>query len=268
MVKARQVVGLSRKAIYASLAVGTVVTGCGGPQEGTATTSAGEDGSPKTRPELVVFVYDRSTSISAYQLELARQLTNERIRKLDHGDRIAAHQILQLSLSEPPQRWSQTVPRREWQEQAMARDSVARARFLKDAQDYLVLFTDTLNRGDINGTDILSTMHDVAADLQAGGNRDATLYVFSDMLQSNRTIDMEGLHRMPPDNYVQSEKNKGTLPDLTGLCVVVVGARVDNAASQRVKRFWEEYFVATGAALMERNYIHRPVTLPAPACDA
>jgi hypothetical protein len=267
MVKARRIVGLSRRAIFTSLAVGTIVAGCGGPSEGTATTSTGEDGAPKARPELVVLVYDRSTSISGYQLALARQLTNERLRKLDHGDRIAAHQILQLSLSEPPRRWSQTVPRREWQEQQMARDSVTRARFLRDAQDYLVAFTDTTSREDINGTDILSTMHDVAADLRAAGTREATLYVFSDMLQSNRTIDMEGLRRMPPSNYVQAELNKGTLPDLTGLCVVVVGARVDNAASQRVKRFWDEYFEATGAVLLDRNYVHRPVTLPAPACD-
>ena len=49
----------------------------------------------RSTPQLVVFVYDRSTSISGHQLELARQLTNERIRKLDHGDRIAAHQLLQ-----------------------------------------------------------------------------------------------------------------------------------------------------------------------------
>ena len=53
--------------------------------------------------------------------ELARQLTNNRIRKLDHGDRIAAHQLLQLSLEEPPRRWSETVPQREFTEQAMMR---------------------------------------------------------------------------------------------------------------------------------------------------
>ena len=149
----------------------------------------------------------------------------------------------------------------------MSRDSTIRARFLQDAQDYLIVFTDTTGRSEIDGTDILSTMHDVAADLRAAPNRKAVLYVFSDMLQSNRTIDMEGLRRMPPSSWISQQSSKGTLPDLAGLCVVVIGARVDNDASQRVKSFWDEYFEATGASMIDRNYTLRPVTLPEHPCD-
>ncbi len=210
-----------------------LLAGCGMP-EGNAAGGEGDGGVlPGSTPQLVVFVYDRSTSISHHQLELARQLTNARIRKLDHGDRLAAHQLLQLSLEEPAQRWSETVPQRQFTDEAMMRDSVTRARFLQDAQDYLIAFTDTTGREDINGTDILSTFHDVAADLAAAPGRKATLYMFSDMLQSNRVIDMEELHRMPPEGWVESEKANGTLPGLSGLCVYIVGARVDTEASQR-----------------------------------
>lgn len=239
---------------------------CGAPE---ASSAGGEGGTELTRtpPVLVIFMYDRSTSISGNQLEIARQLTNERVRKLDHGDRIAAHQILQLSLEEPPMRWSETVPARQFTEQTMARDSVTRARFLQDAQDYLRVFTDSTSRTNIDGTDILSTLHDVAADLLAAGNRRATLYIFSDMLQANRAMNMEGLARMPPANWVRREKAEGTLPDLSGLCVVVIGARVDTDAGQRVKAFWDEYFEATGATLLDQNYTLRPVSLPTRPCD-
>jgi hypothetical protein len=244
-----------------------LLAGCGTP-EGNAAAGEGEGGTiARSTPELVVFVYDRSSSIEDHQLKLARDLTNDRIRKLDHGDRIAAHELLQLSLDEPPKRWSETVPQRQWTEQEMKKDSVIRARFLRDAQDYLVVFTDTTGRSEIDGTDILSTMHDVAADLRAASNRAAVLYVFSDMLQSNRTIDMEGLRRMPSSSWVADQAGKGTLPDLSGLCVVVIGARVDTEASQRVKSFWDEYFEATGATLLARNYTLRPVTLPEHPCD-
>ena len=254
------------RATLCALVLVTGMAGCGTPE---ASSAGGEGGTELTRtpPELNIFVYDRSTSISGSQLEIARQLTNDRIRKLDHGDRIAAHQILQLSLEEPPLRWSETIPTREFTQQRMARDSISRARFLQDAQDYLQAFTDSTSRDDINGTDILSTLHDVASDLRAAGNRRATLYIFSDMLQSNRTINMEGLARMPPRNWVQRESADGTLPDLSGLCVVVVGARVDTDAGQRVKRFWDEYFEETGATLLDRNYTLRPVTLPEHPCD-
>lgn len=241
--------------------------GCGTP-EGNAAAGEAEGGTTvKSIPELVVFVYDRSSSIEDHQLEIARQLTNERIRGLNYGDRIAAHELLQLSLDEPPKRWSETVPQRQWEELAMSRDSTIRARFLQDAQDYLVIFTDTTGRSEIDGTDILSTMHDVAADLQAAPNRKAVLYVFSDMLQSNRTIDMEGLRRMPSSSWVSQESSKGTLPDLAGLCIVVIGGRVDTDASQRVKHFWDQYYEATGAILIDRNYTLRPVTLPEHPCD-
>ena len=52
-----------------------MVAGCG-TQEGNA-AGEGEGGVLKrSPPQLVIFVYDRSTSISHHQLELARQLTN------------------------------------------------------------------------------------------------------------------------------------------------------------------------------------------------
>ena len=106
----------------------------------------------------------------------------------------------------------------------------------------------------------------MAADLRAAPGRDATLYIFSDMLQSNRTIDMEGLRLMPSSNWVERERTAGTLPDLSGLCVYVVGARVDTNMSQRVKDFWQEYFDATGAVFEARNYTLRPVELPEHPC--
>ena len=58
----------------------------------------------------------------------------------------------------------------------------------------------------------------------------------------------------------------GMLPDLRGLCVVVVGARVDTEAAQRVKKFWIDYFEQTGATLRDENYMHRPVSVPAEPC--
>lgn len=238
-------------------------------------TAACGGGSPKARaaakpedrtPELVIFVYDRSTSIRDSQLELARQLTDRRLESLHFGDRIAALQLLQRSLAEPPKRWSQRVPKREYPGKNVASDSVARVRFVHDAQAYLSSYSDTANRQHIDGTDILSTLHDVSEELRAYPNTKAILYLFSDMLQSNGDIDMEGLRRMPPKGWIDRAASDGRLPDLRGLCVVVVGARVDTESGQRVKDFWDDYFRKTGAELLDSNYGLRPVRLPEEPC--
>ena len=216
--------------------------------------------------ELAMFVFDRSTSIEDYQLELARDLANERISELHHGDHVAAFQVLQLSLAEPPRRWSQPVPEREFAHRQIARDSITLARFLRDTRDYLRPFSEPADRNNITGTDLLSTLHDVGEEVRAHPTHAPTVYLFSDMLQSNRMVDMEGLRKMPRDGWIEAAAANGMLPDLRGVCVVVVGARVDTEASQRIKGFWLEYFEATGATLLDENYLHRPVSLPSDPC--
>ncbi len=227
-----------------------------------------QDPIPAEPRQVVAFVYDRSTSIQDHTLELAQRLTEARLLEMDHGDRIVGMQLLQLSLAEAPRRWSQSIPEREVQGFEIMRDSLLRVRFLMDANLLLRQLASPESRSDVNGTDILSTMHDIAEEIRAYPEHVATMYLFSDMLQSNRQIDMEGLRKMPPTGWVQQAAESGTLPDLTDLCVVVVGARVDNQAAQRVKSFWTEYFETTGARLEDRNYVLRPVRLPSAPCSS
>lgn len=241
-----------------ALGVLVAVTGCRG-------GSAADTETART-PELVVFVYDRSTSMPDHLLELATELSDQRIDVLQHGDRIAAMELLQLSLAEPPKRWSQNVPEREFANQEISRDSVSRVRFLRDAKAYLRPFADPADRDNIGGTDIVSTLHDVAEEARAFPDHRATLYLFSDMLQVNREMNLEGLSRPPPSDWIERSAAEGRLPDLSGVCVVVVGARVDTPESQRVKKFWSDYFEATGATLLDHNYMLRPIQLPEDPC--
>jgi len=245
-------------AAVALLAVAASLTGCGG-----GSIEARE--SPPD-PETAIFVYDRSGSMANYKLDLARRLTGQRVTELDHGDRIVAMKLLETSLAEPPERWSQTVPRREYPGKRVSSDSLARERFLRDARDYLKRFTDTTSRESIQGTDVLSTLHDVAAELRAHPEHGVTLYLFSDMLQANENLNFERPGATPRESWIDRASEKGTLPDLEGLCVVVVGARVDTDHGQAVRAFWSRYFEATGARLERQNYVLRPVRLPAEPC--
>ena len=247
-------------ALLCAVLGGTAAAGCDG-------SAGADDGRPAADPnDLVVFVYDRSASISDFQLERARELTDQRVGELDYGDRIAALEVLQRSLSEPPKRWTQRVPEREFTDAQVRRDSVSKARFLRDAEDYLRQYTDPEDRGDIRFTDILATLHDVGSEVQAYDDYRAIVYLFSDMLQSDGAIEMEGARNMPAEDWVEARDRQGRLPDLEGACVMVVGARTDTRLGQRVKDFWSEYFEATGAELLDRNYTYRPVRLPRHPC--
>jgi hypothetical protein len=237
-----------------------VSAACGGGDQGSATSA------PAEPPHRVIFVYDRSTSIMEHELNHYRELTNQQLLEMDHGDRLVAMELLQLSLTEAPKRWSQDVPAREFEGRAMPRDSVALTRFLRDARDYLLQFTDAADREDMMGTDILSTIYDVAEEVRAYPGYRTTLVLFSDMLQATRDINMEGMIRFPPADWVERTKAEGRLPDLTGVCVVVAGARIDTPESQRVKDFWMDYFNAAGARLEDRNYALRPPRLPDRPC--
>ena len=250
----------ARAGMLGALALGFGMAGCGAEPALDASEAEGQP------PQLVIFVYDRSASISDHQLELAQQLTRQRISELHHGDRIAALQVLQRSLEEPPQRWSQDVPKAQMEGRELKRDSVTLARFQRDADAYMRAFTDAGDREEIMGTDILSTLHDAAAEVGPYRDYRKVIYLFSDMLQSGSEIEMEGLRRMPGDDWIESRKTSGRLPDLSGVCVVVIGGRIDTETGQRVKGFWSQYFKATGANLYDHNYSLRPVTLPTDPC--
>lgn len=226
-----------------------------------------ETGAPPIHDQLV-FVYDRSVSIQDHELEHARQLTSNRVGRLDHGDRVVAIELLQQALDEEPRRWATQVPDREFPNQVVPRDSVIKDRFIQDIRDYIQGFSKPEGREDIGGTDILSTLHLVSAELLAQPGHRTTFVLFSDMLQANQLMNLEALTRMPADNWVRREAERGTLPDLSGLCVVIVGARKDTAASQVVRDFWMEYFDVTGATLLDQNYTYRPVQIPDRPCPA
>jgi hypothetical protein len=214
----------------------------------------------------LIFAYDRSTSITAEEMAVYQMLTASSIEYLGHKDRVAAIELLQLSLAETPDRWQVQVPDREFADKTLGSDSTSLVRFRRDARDYLRKYTKPDGRDGYLGTDILSTLHDIASDVRAFPQHRAVVVLFSDMLQATDEINMEGMLKPPADDWVAKRKAEGRLPDLRGACIVVVGARTDTAEGQRVKKFWQDYFQATGATLLDHNYAYRPVVIPEDPC--
>lgn len=258
-----------RKALRAGRYAATLVTmGLGAAcAESAADTETANVPAEESAPLLqLIFAYDRSTSITAEEMGVYQNITAQSIDYLDHKDRVAAIELLQLSLAETPDRWQVQVPDREFADKDLGSDSTNLVRFRRDARDYLRKYTKAEGRDGYLGTDILSTLHDVAADVRAFPDHRSVVIIFSDMLQANDEINMEGMIKPPPADWAAKMKTDGRLPDLSGACVVVVGARTDTAEGQRVKKFWQDYFQATGAVLLDRNYSYRPVLVPEDPC--
>ena len=218
--------------------------------------------------ELLIVVYDRSMSISDHQLEHAEDVTRDLVDQLDHGDRVVAMDVLERGLDDAPRRWSQEVPDRRFHDREAERDSVRRSRFLRDVRQYLERYTDAADRGSRDGNNILATMHLVQEELDSYSDHRPRLVIFSDMLQDGYEIAMEGLADMPSDDWIPTEVERGGLPDLDDLCVVVVGARDDLRSNRAIRDWWIEYFEATGADLRVDNWKHRPASLPTEPCPA
>jgi hypothetical protein len=238
-----------------------VVGACGGESSQEAAANA-----PVRQPRQLVFAYDRSTSITGAELAEYKKLTDQALASLGHGDRVVAVELLQLSLAETPDRWAERVPNPEFANRYLQSDSVNRVRFIRDARDYLSRYTRVEDRDGYLGTDILSTMFDIAEEARAFPDHQTTLVLFSDMFQATDEINMEGMLRMPPADWIANRKAEGRLPELSNVCVVVAGARTDTAEGQRVKAFWRDYFDATGAKLLDANYSYRPVRIPDRSC--
>ena len=253
---------LKGRGALAALAIG-LLTACGGDAGGEPAAEA----EPARQPHQIIYAYDRSTSITAAELQEYKKITDQTLQFLDHGDRVVAVELLQLSLAEKPARWSQEVPPREFADRVMSSDSVSRARFIRDARDYIGQhYAQDSGRENFLGTDILSTLHDIAAEARAYPDHKTTVVIFSDMRQANDEINMEDMVRMPPADWIANRKAEGRLPDLSGVCVVVAGARTDTSDGQAVKKFWQEYFTATGATMLDTNYSYRPVRIPEDPC--
>jgi hypothetical protein len=114
---------------------------------------------------------------------------------------------------------------------------------------------DTTRVGRIPHTDILATLFTASQYLHGADHRPTTIILLSDMLQSANGIEMEGLKSMPPPGWIDQQQKLGTIPDLTGVCIVVVGADASTAAGVTIRDFWTEYFKAAGATFDPRNYV-------------
>jgi len=200
---------------------------------------------------LSVALVDRSMSRTPDQLNADRTLLDGLIQDLGFGDRFVLAQVHADGQGDIVKRWIDHVPD--------AADATAATPVeIQSLQQWRnagvkaarALFDSTR----ANHTDLLASFADVADYLSESRLPKARLIVFSDMLQSTPDFDMESRDSVPGAAWIQNRLAHGQLPNLKGLCVVVVGAQSRSARDVAVRRFWQNYFQTSGATLKDSDY--------------
>ncbi|HEX6939173.1 MAG TPA: hypothetical protein VF158_07145 [Longimicrobiales bacterium] len=240
-------------AAAAAVALAHVVAACGSGVGDEAEGGAGGRAAG-ARTRQVIVLLDLSASQTPAMLQESRRFLDGLVERLWFGDRVVLLEVHRAGVRDAARRWADTLPRlmdpthvstRDRTRLAGARDavrSVARAVF------------ESARAGRAPHTDLFATLHVAAEYARDGGDRETVLVLLSDMLQSAGGIEMDGLRRMPPDGWIARQKAAGTLPDLRGACIVVVGADATSEQGVAVRDFWLEYFRAAGARLAAENY--------------
>jgi hypothetical protein len=118
----------------------------------------------------------------------------------------------------------------------------------------------------VDHTDIFSTLQIAGEVVRDGGQRTRVLVILSDMLQSSRGIEMDGLRHMPPKDWLRNQESTNQIPRFDRTCVLIVGADPTSSGSATIREFWFEYFKTAGADLSPDNYRATPPADDIPFC--
>jgi hypothetical protein len=116
-----------------------------------------------------------------------------------------------------------------------------------------ILF-DSARAKEIQSTDIVGTLYRAADYAKASRNRGTTLLLLSDMINESADMRMVNQQDIPRDQWIQRLAAAKRIPQLNGVCVVVVGADVSSARGAAIRDFWDKYFQAAGTRVSPDNY--------------
>jgi hypothetical protein len=208
---------------------------------------------PARVPRLYVVGVDISGSRTPTQLAEGQQLLASIVDSLDFGDRIVLVETYRARNDSAIQ-WVGEVAARRRLDRLSTGDRRGRATMRRVARETARTFFDTTRSKQLTSTDLLFTISRAADYAKAAEGRRTTLLLLSDMLNSTPDLNMERRGGVPDARWIAERKAKGLVPELSGVCVEVVGADVTTERGAAVREFWTRYFAAAGATMPSENY--------------
>lgn len=240
-------------AIVSSALVGACSTSGAAPAPTQATHAvAASDAS--VRPTLYIIGLDVSNSFQTpARIEEARSLVDGVIQHMTYGDAIAIVETFR-SGSDSVGSWTDSIPREHHQGSPSTNEQHRLAQFKARASTIAAGFVHPPKPA--TSTDVLALVQRASDYVKAAQlrGRNTTLLVVSDMMNYSAELKMTSVSSIPTESWVASRKAQGLVPELPGVCIAVSGAGVSSTRGIAVRKFWQNYFKATGANFSSDRY--------------
>ena len=196
---------------------------------------------------------DISGSRTKAELDESKQLLDALINRLDAGDRLTLIEVYQGG-RQPARQWSGNIkaPRNPGKLTGSDKRRVDDFRNIARMQSSILF--DSARAKEIQATDIFGTISRAADYAKASRDRGTTLLLLSDMINETPDVRMVNQQDIPRDQWIQRLAAAKRIPQLNGVCVVVVGADVSSARGAAIRDFWDKYFQAAGTRVEADNY--------------
>jgi hypothetical protein len=210
----------------------------------------GEEGQaslpPQTGRQLIVAV-DLSGSQSDGRRAEAKRASGMIVDSMQFRDRLVILRVNQLSaLEDNAVRWDETFPApRSQPPGSLDREELEGAR--NAAHSVVDNVFSHESAGHLPTTDLIATLHAAGEYVRDANGRPTTIVLLSDMLQSAHGIEMS--QTVPGVEWIEEQDRQGLLPELSGACVIVIGADDTHSNGVAVRNFWHAYVEAAGGLL-------------------
>ena len=212
--------------------------------------------SPRQYIILLDLSMSRSNEVRNEGVDFLNRLSTE----LHFGDRVTVLQVQQTGLIDHPKHWTDDMPVPVDSSYVTSRDKKQLAAEQESVRDAFKGLSQLPPGDKVQHTDLITTLNLSGEYAHDFSSQRTTVILLSDMLQSSNGIEMAHLKRMPPVDWVDAQKKLGLIPNLSGACVIVVGADATTQDGARVRDFWQAYFATSGANLSLANYRATPPT--------
>jgi hypothetical protein len=218
---------------------------------------------PAPDPRVWIVVDDRSLTVTQGQQADNARLIKALVRNLHCGDRLRLIQMFTAGARDGSFDWQGTAPASHNPAAPTRAERDRLAGFITGVEQNV----DMMNEAPATKyTDIFSTLNAIAGGLRAAGG-EVTVYLLTDMEQSDHQFEMARGHKIPSPRWLERQVADHLLPDLTGACIVVVGADATRPGGVAIRDFWKKYFAAAHADFREVNYAAAANDLTAFRCS-